>query len=150
MKNKVSRTKIGFFFVFIFGVSFYLFASLEESNVMAFLIPLDVSEEKVQEEIDTIEENCYQDVSIRTSEKSFTTTLSCYHIDELKKLGVSVTSLSLPTEDVPLPDKQFIELPSYQPQCPIIQSIRTADVSQCNFISNVESGRLLMPARVNM
>ena len=144
-RNQISRTKIGFFFVFIFGVSFYLFASLEESNVMAFLIPLDVSEEKVQEEIDTIEENCYQDVSIRTSEKSFTTTLSCYHIDELKKLGVSVTSLSLPTEDVPLPDKQFIELPSYQPQCPIIQSIRTADVSQCNFISNMESGRLLMP-----
>ena len=144
-RNQISRTKIGFFLVFIFGVSFYLFASLEESNVMAFLIPLDVSEEKVQEEIDTIEENCYQDVSIRTSEKSFTTTLSCYNIDELKKLGVSVTSLSLTTEDVPLPDKQFIELPSYQPQCPIIESTRTADVSQCNFISNVESGRLLMP-----
>ena len=79
-RNQISRTKIGFFFVFIFGVSFYLFVSLEESNVMAFLIPLDVSEEKVQEEIDTIEENCYQDVNIRTSEKSFTTTLSCYHI----------------------------------------------------------------------
>ena len=50
-RNQISRTKIGFFFVFIFGVSFYLFASLEESNVMAFLIPLDVSEEKVLEEI---------------------------------------------------------------------------------------------------
>ena len=66
MKNKVSRTKIGFFFVFIFGVSFYLFVSLEESNVMAFLVPLDVSEEKVQEEIDTIDERSYQHVSIRT------------------------------------------------------------------------------------
>tara|TARA_B100000686_G_C16765274_1_gene961352 strand:+ start:1410 stop:1688 length:279 start_codon:yes stop_codon:yes gene_type:complete len=44
-RNKISRTKIGFFFVFIFGVSLYLFVSLEESNVMAFLMPLDVINE---------------------------------------------------------------------------------------------------------
>lgn len=143
-RNQISRTKIGFFLVFIFGVSFYLFASLEESNVMSFLIPMDITEEKIQDEIDMIDERCYQDVSIR-SQKSFTTTLSCYHIDELKNLGVSITPLSMPTTDIPLPDKQFIELPSYQPQCPVIQSNRNADITHCNFINEVEAGRLLMP-----
>ena len=143
--------------MFVFGVSLYLFVSLEESNVMAFLLPLDVSKEKVQDEIDNIGERCYQDVSIR-GQKSFTTTLSCYHIDELKKLNIGITPLclercqndsSIQTDQVPLPNKQFIELPSYQPQCPIIQSNKNADVSQCNFIANVEVGRLLMPSFIS-
>ena len=140
-RNQISRTKIGFFFIFIFGVSFYLFVSLEESNVMAFLIPLDVSEEKVQEEIEKEEKNCYQPVNISSGGKTYATTLTCYYYDELKKIEDDFSiKLSVRGEITSIaPDiNELIKVPSLQPSCPIIQSIRTADVSKCNWIPEYE------------
>jgi hypothetical protein len=150
MRKKYSKQKIGIMLFLTVGISLGLYYGLDNPNVLSYAISLDVSSDGIKKILDETEEKCYQDVSIRGQE-SFTTTLSCYHVDELKKLGVTVTPVSLQTEQVPIPDTQFISLPSYQPQCPIIQSIRTADVSQCNFISDVESsyGYLQMPVFIS-
>ena len=157
MRKKYSKQKIGIMLFLTVGISLGLYYGLDNPNVLSYAIPLDVSSDGIKKILDETEERCYKDVSIR-GQKSFTTTLSCYHIDELKKLNIGITPLclercqndsSIQTDQVPLPNKQFIELPSYQPQCPIIQSIRTADVSQCNSIASMEAGRLLMPSFIS-
>ena len=152
MKKNKSLQKISISLVLFItvGISLGLYYGLDNPNVLLYAIPLDVSSEGIKKILDETEEQCYQDVLIKDSlQWTFKVTLSCYHIDELKKLDVEITKLGKVTDQVPLPNKQFIELPSYQPQCPKAYSSGGISISHCNYISEMENPMLLMPSFIS-
>ena len=58
--------------------------------------------------------------------------------NELEKIdGVKISDMGEKFSETPMYWEK-IQVPSLQPSCPIIQSIRTADVSKCNWIPEQE------------
>ena len=141
MRKKYSPQKIGLVLFLTVGISLGLYYGLDNPNVLSYAVPLDVSSEGVEELIEEYEtsDSCYQKINIRYEGNNVITTLTCSDRNELEKIdGVKISNLGEKFSETPnIAEK--IQVPSLQPSCPVIQSIRTADVSQCNFIAGEEA-----------
>ncbi len=140
MRKKYSPQKIGLVLFLTVGISLGLYYGLDNPNVLSYAVPLDVSSEGVEELIEEYDtsDSCYQKINIRYEGKNVITTLTCSDRNELEKIdGVKISNVGEKFSETPnLAEK--IQVPSLQPSCPIIQSIRTADVSKCNWIPEQE------------
>jgi len=140
MRKKYSPQKIGLVLFLTVGISLGLYYGLDNPNVLSYAVPLDVSSEGVEELIEEYEtsDSCYQKINIRYEGKNVMTTLTCSDRNELEKIdGVKISNVGEKFSETPnIAEK--IQVPSLQPSCPVIQSIRTADVSQCNYIAGEE------------
>ncbi len=140
MKRKYSVQKIGLVLFLTVGISLGLYYGLDNPNVLSYAVPLDVSSEGVEELIEEYEtsDSCYQKINIRYEGKNVMTTLTCSDRNELEKIdGVKISDMGEKFSETPMYWEK-IQVPSLQPSCPIIQSIRTADVSKCNWIPEQE------------
>lgn len=140
MRKKYSPQKIGLVLFLTVGISLGLYYGLGNPNVLSYAVPLDVSSEGVEELIEEYEtsDSCYQKINIRYDKNNVITTLTCSDRNELEKIdGVKISNVGEKFSETPnIAEK--IQVPSLQPSCPVIQSIRTADVSQCNYIASEE------------
>jgi hypothetical protein len=140
MRKKYSAQKIGLVLFLTVGISLGLYYGLDNPNVLSYAVPLDVSSEGVEELIEEYEtsDSCYQKINIRYDKNNVMTTLTCSDRNELEKIdGVKISNLGEKFSETPNITEK-IQVPSLQPSCPVIQSIRTADVSQCNYIASEE------------